>query len=57
MTATAIVGAQNLVITITGTNDAPVIKYDGSYSLDQFNTQDYGGWIEAGQQFQRRRER
>ena len=52
-----VVGSQNLVITIKGTNDAPVIKYTGSYSFDQFNTQDYGGWVEVGQQFQRRRER
>src|SRR6185312_1960950 len=42
------VGTQPLTITITGTNDAPVIKLDGSYSLDQFNTQDYGGWVEVG---------
>ena len=37
-----------ITVTIHGTNDAPVIKYTGSYSLDQFNTQDYGAWIEAG---------
>ena len=43
-----VVGSQNLVITIKGTNDAPVIKYTGSYSFDQFNTQDYGGWVEVG---------
>jgi VCBS repeat-containing protein len=40
--------SQNLVITIIGTNDAPVIKYTGAYTLDQFNTQDYGAWVEAG---------
>ena len=39
---------QPITVTIHGTNDAPVIKYAGSYSLDQFNTQDYGAWIEAG---------
>ena len=33
---------QPITVTIHGTNDAPVIKYTGSYSLDQFNTQDYG---------------
>ncbi len=37
-----------LVITIKGTNDAPVIQTAGSYSLDQFNTQDYGAWVEQG---------
>src|SRR6185312_15886982 len=30
-----------ITVTINGTNDAPIIKYAGSYSLDQFNTQDY----------------
>jgi VCBS repeat-containing protein len=39
---------QPITVTIHGTNDAPVIKYTGSYSLDQFNTQDYGAWIEVG---------
>ena len=39
---------QPLTVTIHGTNDAPVIKYTGSYSFDQFNTQDYGGWVEVG---------
>ena len=37
-----------ITVTIHGTNDAPVIKYTGSYSLDQFNTQDYGAWVEVG---------
>ncbi len=39
---------QPITVTIHGTNDAPVIKYTGSYGLDQFNTQDYGAWIEQG---------
>ena len=37
-----------VTIIITGTNDAPVIKLDGTYSLDQFLTQDYGAWDEEG---------
>jgi VCBS repeat-containing protein len=37
-----------ITVTINGTNDAPVIKYTGSFSLDQFNTQDYGAWVEQG---------
>jgi VCBS repeat-containing protein len=37
-----------ITVTIHGTNDAPVIKYTGTYTLDQFNTQDYGAWVEAG---------
>ena len=45
---TAAIVTQPLTVTIKGTNDAPVIKYTGSYSLDQFNTQDYGGWVEVG---------
>jgi VCBS repeat-containing protein len=40
--------SQPFTVTIQGTNDAPVIKSAGSYSLDQFNTQDYGGWVEVG---------
>ncbi len=39
---------QPITVTIHGTNDAPVIKLDGTYSLDQFITQDYGAWIEQG---------
>ena len=37
-----------VTVTIHGTNDAPVIKYTGAYALDQFNTQDYGAWVEVG---------
>src|SRR5581483_372049 len=39
---------QPVTVTIHGTNDAPIIKYTGAYILDQFNTQDYGAWIEQG---------
>ena len=45
------VGSQNLVITITGTNDAPVVKLDGAFVLDQFNTRDYGAWVEQNDDF------
>jgi VCBS repeat-containing protein len=45
------VGSQDLVITITGTNDAPVLKYDGAFVLDQFNTRDYGAWVEQNDDF------
>ena len=44
---------QPITVTIHGTNDAPVIKYTGAYTLDQFTTRDYGAWVEVGQQFQR----
>ena len=45
------IGSQNLVITITGTNDAPVAKTDGAFVLDQFNTRDYGAWVEQNDDF------
>ena len=39
------------MITITGTNDAPVLKLDGSFLLDQFTTRDYGAWKEQNDDF------
>ena len=46
------VGAQNLVITITGTNDVPVVTLGGgAYILDQFKSQDYGVWKEQNDDF------
>jgi VCBS repeat-containing protein len=39
---------QTVTITVNGANDAPVLKVNGAYALDQFNTQDYGAWVEQG---------
>ncbi len=42
---------QPVTITITGSNDAPVVKYNGAFVLDQFNTRDYGAWVEQNDDF------